>query len=100
MNPTSYESLAAFILTIDKMVLGFLLPIDFLLAVAVVALVSRERKPLEIVTLLALSWALFFAVTVLLFHLILNRPFMRLEVVQYPWIDTLATLIPWFASCV
>lgn len=86
MNPQSYESLAAYILTVDKAVLGFLLPIDFLLAVAVVALLTRERRPLELFALLMLAWIGLFGLTTTVFHLILHRPFLRLEIVQYPFL--------------
>ena len=86
MNPQSYESLAAYILTVDKAVLGFLLPIDFLLALAVVALLTRERRPLELVSLLMLAWIGLFAVTTTVFHLVLQRPFLRLEIVQFPFL--------------
>ena len=86
MSPSTYESLAAYILTVDKLVLGFLLPVNLLLAVAVVALVTRERKPLEVIALLLFAWVLFFSATVVLFDFILDKPFMRLEVVQFPWL--------------
>lgn len=86
MSPTGYESLAAYILTVDKAVLGFLLPIDFLLAVAVLVLIAKEFRPLENLALLALIWSGFIGLTVAIFHYVLQRPVMRLEVIQYPWI--------------
>lgn len=95
MNPQSYESLIAYILTVDKAVLGFLLPIDFLLAVAVVALMTRERRPLELFAMLVIAWVSFFGVTTLIFHTVLNRPFMRLEVVQYPFLMDWLHFVPW-----
>lgn len=93
MNPSSYENLVAYILTVDKAVLGFLLPIDLLLAIAVLALVMRERKPLEVLALLLISWIGIFAVTTAMFHFVLQRPFLRLEVVHYPWLQVVGTLV-------
>lgn len=95
MSPTGYESLAAYILTVDKMVLGFLLPIDFLLALAVLVLIAREFRLLENLALLVLLWAGFFGLTTAIFHFVLQRPVMRLEVVQYPWISAVSE---WFAA--
>lgn len=98
MSPQSYESLAAYILTVDKSVLAFLLPLDFMLAVAVVALFVRYRRPLEMFALLMLSWVGIFILSALVFHLLLQRPFMRLEVVQFPSLFELSTLLAPFLS--
>lgn len=98
MNPQSYESLVAYILTVDKAVLGFLLPIDFLLAVAVVALLTRERRPLELFALLMLAWAGLFALTTTVFHLLLQRPFLRLEIVQFPSLTDWLSLLPFLGG--
>lgn len=93
MNPSSYENLVAYILTVDKAVLGFLLPIDLLLAIAVLAVVLRDRKPLEILALLFICWIGIFAVTTAMFHFVLQRPFLRLEIVHYPWLQVVGSFV-------
>lgn len=93
MSPTGYESLVAYILTVDKAVLGFLLPIDFLLAFAVLALIAKDFNILENFALLMLIWTGFIALTTAIFHYVLQRPIMRLEVVQYPWISEMTDLL-------
>ncbi len=84
MYTQNYESLAAYILTVDKAVLVFLLPIDFLLAVAIVALLSRHRRPWEILSMLVTIWFVLFLMTVFLFDFMLHRPFLKFEIIQYP----------------
>lgn len=86
MNPQSYESLAAYILTVDKTVLGFLLPLSFFLAVALVATISKERRPLELVAMTCGLWVLVFLLATVVFHFVLHRPFLRLEIVQFPFL--------------
>lgn len=95
MYTQNYESLAAYILTVDKAMLGFLLPIDLLVAVALVAIISRTRKPAELFMMLLGIWLILVVLTGLLFHFIFDRPFIRLEVVQYPFLmDWIHRLLP------
>lgn len=98
MSPQSYESLAAYILTVDKSVLAFLLPLDFMLALAVVALFVRHRRPLEMFALLMFAWTAIFTLSALVFHLLLQRPFLRLEIVQFPSLFEFSTLLAPFFS--
>lgn len=95
MYTQNYESLAAYILTVDKAMLGFLLPIDFLLAVAFVAIVSRTRRPWELLAMLLASWLVFVVATGFVFHWVFDRPFIRLEVVQYPFLMEWMHRLPW-----
>lgn len=95
MYTQNYESLAAYILTVDKAMLGFLLPIDLLVAVALLALVSRTRRPAELLMLLLTLWLALIVLTGLIFHFVFDRPFIRLEVVQYPMLtDWIHRLLP------
>lgn len=84
MHGTPYEALVAYILSVDAYVMRYVLLITALFAVAVVSLVSRQRRPLELVTLFLLAWLVLLAFTTLLFHVGFDRPFFRLEVVDYP----------------
>lgn len=95
MYTQNYESLAAYILTVDKAMLGFLLPIDFLLAVAFVALVSRTRRPWELLAMLIGTWILLVVITGAMFHFVFERPFIRLEIVQYPFLMEWIHRLPW-----
>lgn len=84
MHGTPYEALAAYILSVDKSVLTYLLLIDALFSVAVVSIFSRNRRPLELVSMFGMSFVLLLALATLVFHVGLDRPFFRLEIVQFP----------------
>ena len=84
MQGTPYEALVAYILSVDKSVLSYLLIIDALFSVAVVSLFSRNRRPLELVTMFGFSFVVLLAVATLIFHVGLDRPFFRLEIVRFP----------------
>lgn len=95
MYTQNYESLAAYILTVDKAMLGFLLPIDFFVAVAFVAILSRTRRPWELLAMLMGTWLALLVLTGFLFHWVFDRPFIRLEVVQYPYLMEWVRHIRW-----
>ena len=84
MSGTRYDALVAWIVTFDRLVLSYALPMTFCFAVAVVALTVRGRRPLEWLLLLLLTWFGFFGLTVLLFHAGLDRPIVRFEAVTFP----------------
>lgn len=84
MRGTPYDALVAYILSVDTSIVSYLLPINALFAVAIVAAVSRQRRPLELVTLFLLAFLGALACSMLLFHVGLDRPFFRLEIVDYP----------------
>lgn len=84
MHGTPYEALVAFILSVDRSVLVYLVPIDTFFSVAAVAMVSRGRRPLELVALFIVCFVAILALAWLVFHVLLDRPFFRLEVVRYP----------------
>ncbi len=84
MGSSNTEALAAYILTVDTAVLSLILPIDFFFTVAVMMLVSRGRKPLEIAAMAVICYIAFFGVSYILFHFVMDRPFMRFETVRFP----------------
>lgn len=83
MHATHYEALVAFILSIDKAVLLYLLPIDFFFSIAAVAMMSRGRRPLELFALFVIAFVLILVGAWAVFHVLLDHPFYRLEVVSY-----------------
>jgi len=84
MHGTSYDALVAFILSIDRSILTYLLPIDLCFSVAAVAMLSRGRRPLELFALFVLSFLIILFVAWVVFHGMMGRPFYRLEVISYP----------------
>lgn len=84
MHGTPYEALVAFILSMDRSVLLYLVPVDVCFSIAAVAMLSRGRRPLELFALFVLFfWGILF-VAWLVFHVAFDRPFFRLEMVRYP----------------
>lgn len=84
MSGTPYDSLVVFILAIDKVVAAYLLSVNALLSFGVVALMMRERpRPVQISLGLGL-FLLLMVVAAALFHLVLQRPVMRLETITFP----------------
>ncbi|MCB9506117.1 MAG: hypothetical protein H6697_00440 [Myxococcales bacterium] len=84
MHRTPYESLVAFILSVDTGIAVYLLPIVALLSVGTVALLSRGRRPLELVAMFGIAFVTVLAGAWFVFHVLAHRPFFRLEWVQYP----------------
>lgn len=84
MSGTRYDALVAWIVTFDRVVFSFMLPMTFCFALAVVALTAKGRKPLEWLLLLLVAWGGFAALTVLLFHVGLDRPIIRFEAITFP----------------
>lgn len=86
MVPTAdaYSALMALVVTTDRAALVYLFPTVLLFALAIVAAMAKGRKPLELVTLFSF-WALVVGLLVLLvFHVILHRPIIRVELIGYP----------------
>ncbi len=74
----------AIMISADRAALTYLLPTIVAVSVAIVAATSRGRKPLELVTL-GLAWATILAgLTLLVFHVALQRPLIRIEVFAAP----------------
>lgn len=80
----AYSALMALVVTTDRAALVYLLPTVLLFALAIVAAMAKDRKPLEWVTLFGF-WALVIGLLVLLFfHVVLHRPIIRVELIGYP----------------
>jgi hypothetical protein len=84
MGNSRYEAVVAFLLQVDRDILFYILPIDFFFSVAVVAVLSRGRRPLEILSLFLLCFAALFALATFVFNVVFNRPFALLEVYTFP----------------
>lgn len=83
MHGTPYEALVAFILSVDKTVLTYLVPLDVCFSVAAVAMLSRGRRPLELFALFIIAFLAIMGLAWLVFHVMMDRPFYRLEVISY-----------------
>lgn len=80
----AFSALMALVVTTDRAALVYLLPTVLLFALAIVAAMAKDRKPLEWVTLFGF-WALVIGLLVLLFfHVVLHRPIIRVELIGYP----------------
>ncbi|TVR04036.1 MAG: hypothetical protein EA398_03525 [Deltaproteobacteria bacterium] len=82
MPPISTEALTAFVLTVDRAAMAYLIPITLLFSTAATALLSRRRRWLEMVAIFVLSLVLFSMLLLLLFNGLLDRPIVRLEVIR------------------
>ena len=83
MHATHYESLVALILSVDRSVLVYLIPIDIFFSIAAVAMLSRGKRPLELFALFVIAFTLILFGAWAVFDVILDHPFYRLEVVSY-----------------
>jgi hypothetical protein len=84
MGNSRYEAVVAFLLYVDRDILLYIVPVDLFFSIAVVAVLSRGRKPLELVTIFLFSFAVLFVVASLVFRYVFNRPFALLEVYSFP----------------
>jgi hypothetical protein len=84
MGSSRYEAIVAFLLQVDRDILFYILPIDLFFSVAVVAVLSRGRRPLELVSLFLITFTLLFALASFVFHVVFHRPFVLLEVYSFP----------------
>jgi len=83
MSPSSYDALAAYILTVDKSVVGYLLPTTFFFALGLVILFTRKRTWIEMIAIFVATYLCLLVASGLLFHFGLDRPFFRLEVIDF-----------------
>lgn len=83
MHGTPYEALVAFILSVDRTVLTYLMPIDAFFSIAAVAMLSRGRRPLELFALFLINFVIILFIAWFVFHVVVDRPFYRLEIISY-----------------
>jgi heme/copper-type cytochrome/quinol oxidase subunit 4 len=84
MHGTPYEALVGFILSVDRSVLLYLLPMGVFFSLATTAVMSRGRRPLELVSIFIISLVLMVLLAWVAFSVVMDRPFFRLEVVRFP----------------
>lgn len=75
-------SVAAYILTLDRPVTGFVLLLSGLVALAVTGIVSRDRRWLEVVSIFLGCWLGLVLCLGMVVQSIVDRNFVRLEVVR------------------
>lgn len=84
MGDSRYEAVVAFLLQVDRDILLYILPIDLFFSIAVVAVLSRGRRPLEILSIFFISFTVLFSLAAFVFHVVFGHPFMLLEVYTFP----------------
>ncbi len=84
MQGLSYDAIAAYIFTVDKAVMQLLLPVSFAFSAALCALLARKRRPMEIAFILLATYVGLVWLGGTIFHYALDRPCVRVEVVQLP----------------
>jgi len=84
MSNSSYEAVVAFLIQVDRDILLYLLPVDFFFSIAVVAVLAKGRRPLELVTMFLTSFVVLFALASILFTFAFDRPFALIEVYSFP----------------
>ena len=84
MGDSRYEAVVAFLLQVDRDILFFILPIDLFFSIAVVAVLSRGRRPLELVSIFLICFALLFTIASLVFSFVFKHPFAMLEIYTFP----------------
>jgi hypothetical protein len=80
MRNSPHDAVVSFLLQIDKEILLYILPADLFFAIAVVSVMSRGRKPLELLSLFVISFCVLFFGASLLFQYGFDRPFFLLDV--------------------
>ena len=77
----THDALMALVFTVDRALVLYLLPINTFLALSVVALIARQRKPLELFAMFVIAFMVFGSLIFFMFHVVVQRPFIRLEVI-------------------
>lgn len=84
MGSTGYDSPLVFILTVDRHIFFWVLSITFFFSLSVVAVVSKGRKWHELITLFFVVYGVALGLASVVFGVLLNVPFARLETVTFP----------------
>jgi hypothetical protein len=83
LSGSHYQSVVSFLLQVDRDILLYILPVDFFFSIAVVAVLARGRRPLELLSMFMLSFTVLFVLASLLFTFVFDRPFALLEVYSF-----------------
>lgn len=84
MHATPYGDLVVFILSVDRPVMAYLLPVNLCFSIAILAFVPRPRRSLQTAMIFAFVYILLMIGSVALFHFFLLRPVLRLEAITWP----------------
>lgn len=84
MHATPYGDLVVFILSVDRPVMLYLLPVNLMFAIAILAFTGRPRLNLQTLGLFVFVYTLLMLGSMALFHFFLLRPVLRLEAVTWP----------------
>ena len=84
MVNSRYEAVITFLLQVDKDILLYILPADFFFSIAVVAVLAKGRRPLELLSMFLISFVVLLALASFVFHVIFDRPFALLDVYSFP----------------
>lgn len=76
------EPLLAFVITLSRPVVGYLLIVVSCFSVATLALISKDRRWLELVALFLMLFAAFLLAGIFLFHVVFDRPIVLIESVR------------------
>jgi hypothetical protein len=84
MHETPYGDLVVFILSVDRPVMAYLLPVNLCFSIAILAFAGRPRRNLHTALLFVFVYTLLMLGSVALFHFFLLRPVLRLETITWP----------------
>lgn len=83
MGNSRYQAVITFLLQVDRDILLYILPVDFFFAIALVAVLSRGRRPLELLSIFFIAFIVLFVAASLIFNFVFDRPFALLEVYSF-----------------
>ena len=84
MEATGYDNPLVFILTVDRQIFFWLLSITFFFALSLVAIVSKGRRWHQLMTLFFAVYLMTIIVASIIFSVVIDIPFARLETVSLP----------------
>lgn len=84
MGNSRYEAVISFLLQVDKDILLYILPVDFFFSIAVVAVLAKGRRPLELLSMFLISFVVLLMLASVVFNFVFERPFALLEVYSFP----------------
>lgn len=84
MGNSRYEAVISFLIQFDRDILLYILPVDFFFSMAVVAVLARGRRPLELLSIFFISYFVLFFLAASIFHFGLDRPFALFQLYTFP----------------
>lgn len=83
MSSSRPEAVVAFLLYVDKDILLYILPVDLFFSIAVVAVLSRGRRPLEMLSIFLISFIVLLVLASLVFQFVFERPFAMMDMYSF-----------------